>query len=75
MKLDVAARKLSRNWFVNRDGFACRKGETGHFYCGRKVMEEDGCDGYCGPTNGPSCYACTMIEQQHNSRYAGVWTN
>ncbi|ESO97596.1 hypothetical protein LOTGIDRAFT_181575, partial [Lottia gigantea] len=28
MKLDVYVRKLPNNWFVNRDGAACRKGVT-----------------------------------------------
>ena len=75
MRLDVTARKLPRNWFVNREGFACRRGREGrHFFCGRKVMEgEYGCDGYCGPTDGPNCYACRKIDEQYNTRYAAVW--
>lgn len=76
MRLDVTSRKLPANWFVNRDGFACRKGsEERHFFCGRKVMEdEEGCDGYCGPDDGPNCYACQKIDEQFNTRYAAVWS-
>ena len=75
MRLDVTVRELPRNWLINRDGFACRKGQAGrNFYCGRKVMEgEYGCDGYCGPTDGPNCYACRKIDEQYDSRYASVW--
>lgn len=76
MRLDVTSRKLPPNWFVNRDGFACRKGFEGrHFFCGRKVMEdEEACDGYCGPNDGPNCYACQKIDEQFNTRYATVWS-
>ena len=75
MRLDVTVRKLPPNWLVNRDGFACRKGSNGrNFFCGRKVMEDVyGCDGYCGPTDGPNCYACQKIDDQYNTRYAALW--
>ena len=74
MRADVRARKLPRNWFVNREGFSCRRGETGRFYCGRRVMEGNyECDGYCGPTDGPNCYSCQRIDEQKDTRYADVW--
>jgi len=44
-----------------------RSRHTGRWYCGRRVMEENnypfgciGCDGRCGPNNGPNCPACIM---------------
>lgn len=44
-----------------------RRGATGLYYCGRRVMENNsfpfgcvGCDGRCGPTDGPNCPACIM---------------
>ena len=70
MALDVSARRLetAKDWLVNRDGFNARK-SLGRFYCGRKVMlDVPGCDGYCGPTNGPNCYACRMLDATQ-SRY------
>lgn len=73
MKLDVEARKLPRGWYVNRDGFPCKKGQTPNFYCGRKVMNARNCDGYCGPTDGPNCYACRVLMSQLNTRYDGIW--
>ena len=54
MKLDIAMRCLPFGYFVNKEGQACRKGTNGSFYCGRKVLDGvPGCDGYCGPNNGP----------------------
>ena len=56
MELDVRqGRALPPGWLVNREGYAARKsGDL--FYCGRLVLEnEEDCDGYCGPTNGPNC--------------------
>lgn len=75
MKLDVEARKLPKGWFVNRDGHACRVSrETGHTYCGRLMMESSQlCDGYCGPTNGPNCQSCRIMDHQLINRYHSVW--
>jgi hypothetical protein len=73
MKLDVESRLLPRGYLVNRDGFPSRKGTTGHWYCGRQVMErEHRCDGFCGPTNGPNCRACRKLERQVSSRYSSL---
>ena len=75
MELDVAARKLPRNYYVNREGAICRKSpETGLYYCGRRNMGDvGGCDGWCGPTNGPHCRACRIMQYQADTRYAEVW--
>jgi hypothetical protein len=62
IELDIKARNLPKGWLVNREGFVCRKGEQNRFYCGRKVLiSVQGCDGYCGPTNGPQC-RYTLLE-------------
>jgi len=75
MKLDIRARKLQKGWYVNRDGFACRMSrETGHMYCGRLIMQKNSfCDGYCGPTNGPNCEPCRILQNQVTTRYLKVW--
>ena len=69
MKLDI--RGLPCGTLVNRHGStSSRSNQTGLFYCGMKVMVGvQGCDGYCGPTNGPNCQACKILQSQANSRY------
>lgn len=63
MKLDIEARRLPKGYLVNSEGATCRKGETGIYYCGRKVMDgHPTCDGYCGPTNGPNCSSCERLD-------------
>ncbi|CAF1388294.1 unnamed protein product, partial [Didymodactylos carnosus] len=68
MKLDVEKQKLSHGWFVNSDGASARKSvQTKLFYCGRRVlMGVLGCDGYCGPTDGPNCQACQKLSRQQD---------
>jgi len=74
MKADVRARKLPRYWLVNRAGYACRRGQSGRFYCGRRVMTDNyNTDGYCGPTSGDNCYECRRIDEQKDTRYGNVW--
>lgn len=75
MKVDVKARGLGKGFLVNRAGFPSKASpETGHYYCGRHVMKNvRGCDGYCGPTNGPNCSPCGILETQAKGRYANVW--
>jgi len=47
---------------VNKEGATCRKGETGNYYCGRACLKGIAfCDGYCGPTNGPNCPSCKLV--------------
>lgn len=63
MRLDIKNRGLPAGYLVNRDGFACRKSTNGTWYCGRRVLVGTaGCDGYCGPNDGPQCYACARIQ-------------
>ena len=74
MKLDVERRCLPRGWLVNRHGCPARISGR-RFYCGRKVMADDSrCDGYCGPTNGPNCEACQILQEQSSTRYRFVLT-
>lgn len=73
MMLDIKCRNLPKGWLVNKEGFSARRSQTGIFYCGRKCMTNVArCDGYCGPTNGPNCASCKVLDQQtinQNSRY------
>lgn len=71
MILDIQTRNLPKGYWVNRDGAICRRGTTGNVYCGRK-MDMPGSDGYCGPTNGPQCKSCKVLQGQLAERYEGV---
>lgn len=63
MKLDLDMRRIKPPFFVNKDGAITKATNVG-VYCGRKVLEGVfGCDGYCGPTNGPSCPGCKHLEK------------
>ncbi|XP_057306330.1 E3 ubiquitin-protein ligase NRDP1-like [Hydractinia symbiolongicarpus] len=72
MELDIAARQLPRHWYVNRQGATARRSkENGRMYCGRRVLVgTPGCDGYCGPENGPNCQSCAILDSQIATRYA-----
>ena len=73
MKLDLMIRQLPKGYLVNREGGVCRKGETGSFYCGKKVLIGVAfCDGYCGPTNGPTCVSCKTMNIQTLDRYKNL---
>ena len=74
MKLDI--RGLPCGTLVNRHGStSSRSNQICLFYCGMKVMVGvQGCDGYCGPTNGPNCQACKILQSQANTRYR-IWNN
>jgi len=72
MSIEINLRKLPRGWLINRAGASCRRGTTGKWYCGRKhpALEHSlhVCDGWCGPTNGPQCPECAVLE-----RLAPLW--
>jgi len=42
-----------------------RRGESGHYYCGRKGLYKCpyGCDGQCGPSSGCNCPDCRLLER------------
>ncbi|CAF3840928.1 unnamed protein product [Rotaria sordida] len=76
MLLDVQKRALPRGWLVNSDGASARCSQVmpTTFYCGRKVMPDDGTsDGYCGPTNRSQCEACQRLSRQRRGRYKHIW--
>ncbi|CAF4450978.1 unnamed protein product, partial [Rotaria magnacalcarata] len=67
MELDIENRRLPKGTLVNRDGAPASRsridGKT--FYCGRPVLRRTNyCDEYCGPNNGPQCYACQALNEQ-----------
>ncbi len=65
MQLAIQLRKLPIGWLVNREGASCRRGVTGLFYCGKRHSSLErigGCDGYCGPTDGPQCQPCAKLQ-------------
>lgn len=41
-----------------------QKGETGKFYCGRRILKCMCCDGHCGPRNGCNCESCQKLDQE-----------
>jgi len=65
MEIETRLRKLPKGWLVNKNGASCRKGITGKYYCGRRQTSLDlmPCDGWCGPTNGPQCNDCAIIQK------------
>jgi len=71
MMLDIQTRGLGKGYWVNREGFTCRKGNGGRVYCGRKTSRGF-VSFYCGPDNGDNCQACRILESQLPARYQGV---
>jgi len=52
---------------AEKNNYHPKLGKTGLWYCGRRVMEDNGfpfgrvrCNGYCGPNDGPNCPTCIM---------------
>ena len=72
MKLDIKG--LPTGYLINREGTTSSLSpETGRFYCGMKVLVGvQGCDGRCGPNNGPNCQDCQILQKQANTRYKGI---
>lgn len=70
-KLDVESRALPKGFLMNGQGRICRHGGNGSdWYCGAGVLQGvPGCDGYCGPTNGPNCPACQEMAALSTGRY------
>ncbi|XP_077983839.1 E3 ubiquitin-protein ligase HERC2-like [Glandiceps talaboti] len=53
---------------INCVGVPARKGETGHYYCGMKVLSCSCCDGHCGPDNGCNCPPCQKLDKEEKER-------
>lgn len=70
-KLDMESRDLPKGFLMNGQGRICRRGGNDtDWYCGAGVMQGvPGCDGYCGPTNGPNCPACQEMAALSAGRY------
>ncbi|EDV24531.1 uncharacterized protein TRIADDRAFT_56425 [Trichoplax adhaerens] len=47
---------------LNSSGAIARKGKSGHFYCGRRVLTCTCCDGFCGPNDGCNCGPCRRLD-------------
>lgn len=71
MEVDIGSRKLAPGFWVNKEGMTCRKGPNGNVYCGRKKSTR-ATNEYCGPIEGPQCYACKIIQEQLEGRYRGL---
>ena len=70
MELDIKTRNLPKGWLVNPDGFNAKKANNNIFYCGRRVLVGvHGCDGHCGPNNGPNCDGCKRLDTLASTRY------
>ena len=49
---------------INCEGVPSQKGETGKFYCGRRILKCTCCNGHCGPNNGCNCEPCQKLDQE-----------
>ena len=48
---------------LNSEGAFALRGDSGDYYCGRKVLSCDCCDGICGPKIGCNCESCQSLDQ------------
>ncbi|KAL2717183.1 E3 ubiquitin-protein ligase HERC2 [Vespula squamosa] len=53
---------------INRAGVLAKKGDSGHYYCGMKVLSCLCCDGICGPQHGCNCGPCQKIDSEEAAR-------
>nr|CAD7453262.1 unnamed protein product [Timema tahoe] len=53
---------------LNAVGIVAHKGESGHYYCGLRVLTCPCCDGICGPNTGCNCPACQRLDQEEAAR-------
>ncbi|CAB3375688.1 Hypothetical predicted protein [Cloeon dipterum] len=53
---------------INSVGAAAKKGESGHYYCGMKVLSCACCDGICGPQMGCNCAPCQKLDDDESKR-------
>ncbi|XP_068082847.1 E3 ubiquitin-protein ligase HERC2 [Anabrus simplex] len=53
---------------LNSVGITARKGESGHFYCGLRVLTCPCCDGICGPQTGCNCGPCQRLDREEAAR-------
>jgi hypothetical protein len=43
-------------------------GESGHYYCGLRVLTCPCCDGICGPQTGCNCNPCQRLDREEAAR-------
>ena len=48
---------------TNSAGALAKKGASGHYYCGLRVLTCPCCDGICGPQNGCNCWPCQNLDK------------
>ncbi|KAK7864133.1 hypothetical protein R5R35_007650 [Gryllus longicercus] len=53
---------------LNSVGITARKGETGRYYCGLRVLMCACCDGICGPQTGCNCAPCQRLDREEAAR-------
>ena len=44
-------------------------GETGKYYCGRRLISCQCCDGVCGPNDGCNCTSCSQLDIEDKNHY------
>ncbi|XP_033111225.1 E3 ubiquitin-protein ligase HERC2-like [Anneissia japonica] len=53
---------------LNPAGAPSKKGETGKYYCGLRILTCSCCNGSCGPNNGCNCVPCQKLDQEEKER-------
>lgn len=53
---------------LNSAGVTARKSESGHYYCGMRVLTCPCCDGICGPQSGCNCGPCQKLDREEAER-------
>ncbi|XP_023713900.1 E3 ubiquitin-protein ligase HERC2 [Cryptotermes secundus] len=53
---------------LNSIGITAHKGESGHYYCGLRVLTCPCCDGICGPQTGCNCNPCQRLDREEAAR-------
>lgn len=62
----------NNNGLINSAGVLSKKGDTGKYYCGMKLLSCNCCDGHCGPNNGCNCGPCAQLDKEEEERKAEV---
>ncbi|RLU17868.1 hypothetical protein DMN91_010107 [Ooceraea biroi] len=53
---------------INAAGVVAKKGFSGHYYCGMRVLSCVCCDGICGPQQGCNCTSCQKLDEEETVR-------
>lgn len=62
---------------TNQEGKISRLGESGKYYCGKKIQEDkcNCCDSTCGVSNGCNCASCMQLDITHRKLPNGWLVN